>query len=198
MKKLLFYLILAFVLISTPFNTFSKADEEMEVLNEIKQEEPGYYKDLMGLKENKPEIYRKLISDEIKKRKFLNELKKRNPQLWKNIIKANELEKKTKELAGLYKTATNFERKAELKSELRNLLSELFDLRQENYKTEINELENRIAHLKSEEKHKTEIEELETRLKELKSKIEERKQNKKKIVERQLENLIAGEESKNF
>jgi len=198
MKKLMFFVILPVFLTSLALKAFSQIDEEIETLNEIKQEEPGYYKDLMGLKENKPEVYRKLMNDEIKKRKVLNELKQKNPSLWKKILKVKELEKKLKEIAGLYKTTVDIERKTELKSELKNLLNEIFELRQENYISEIKELEDRIVQLKSEEKYKTEIEELENRIKELKSKIQERKQNKTKIIEKQLENLIAGEKGKEW
>lgn len=148
--------------------------DEQEVLDTIKLESPAQYKDLVELKKKHPKIYKRLIRNEFKRYKRLMDLRKTKPELFEKIIKIGQLERKTRDLARQYKETDSAERKAELKAELKNLLLELFELRQERYKAELMELEKQI--------------------KELSSKIKKRSENKEKIVERRLQNLLTTEE----
>ncbi|MEW6555919.1 MAG: hypothetical protein AB1349_01020 [Elusimicrobiota bacterium] len=148
--------------------------EEQQILEATKMEDPQLYSDLIKLQKKQPRVYRRLVSDELKKRKFLDELKKTKPEIYEKIVRINSLEKKTRDLVQLYKAADSNERKAELKLDLKNVLTELFELKQDRYRIELQSLENQI--------------------KEINTKLEKRTQNKEKIINRRLEELLISEE----
>jgi len=149
--------------------------KERETLEELRNDNLSYYKELMDLRKRHPQTYKKVILGEIKKLQFMTEMRESNPEVYKKLLKVTELENKVNDLAKLYSAAENNERKAELKNEIKNLLSELFELKEEKYNIELNELENQI--------------------KTLKSKISKRKENKEKIIGKRLENLMSSDET---
>ncbi|MEW6041931.1 MAG: hypothetical protein AB1633_10450 [Elusimicrobiota bacterium] len=153
---------------------FFDAKEVKDILEDIKIENFMYYNELLELKKKHPAIYKKIIASEIKRQRLLSEMKETKPEIYNKLQKVQQLEKKTKELAKQYLATSQQERKAELKIEMRNILSELFDLREEKYNIEIKELEEEINRLKD--------------------RINKRKGNKEKIIDKRLESLTSEQE----
>jgi hypothetical protein len=151
------------------------ANEERVFLDDLRNEDISYYKELMELRKKYPRIYKKVILGEIRKQRILADMRDTNPEIYKKLLKTSELEKKLNDLIRHYGETDGNERKAEIKNEVKNLLYELFDLREEKYNVELKELEDQI--------------------KVLKTKMARRKDNKDRIVNKRLENMLSSDET---
>lgn len=102
----------------------------------------------------------------------LMELKKNRPEQYKTMKKIHDLDKKCEKLSGKIRESKDKDKTGydDLVAELKKALSELFDLR--------------------EEQRKREIEEMEKRLEEMKKEIKIRSENKDKITEKRLNQLL--------
>lgn len=139
---------------------------EKEVIEIISKNDSSFANKVLELKEKDKIKYEQFI----KVSGNLLSIAKLNKNLEKDIVRGMALEFETRELALKYKDANSAD-KEKIKREIRTKLSELFDIR-----TKIHEIR---------------LKNLEERVKELKSDIETRKNNKSKIVENRLEELIS-------
>lgn len=98
---------------------------------------------------------------------LLESLKEKDPQRYESLVRIKELERRSRQLAWEYREAT--EGKEAIKDNLRGLLNELFDLRQEEQEIRARRLERR--------------------LKKLQENIIRRKENKETIINQRLKKM---------
>lgn len=101
---------------------------------------------------------------------YYSQLKKESPNLFYGLSREGMLLEKIRTLLLDYSETKNNKRKAEIREELRSVLSQLFDLNERNQELEIKELEEMLESAKEELKF--------------------RKTNKNKIIDRSLEDLL--------
>ncbi|MBU2567429.1 MAG: hypothetical protein KJ967_01470 [Elusimicrobia bacterium] len=148
-------------------------ENEKRTLELMKGDDPMRYRDMCELRDKHPHLYRRFMADETRKRRFMSKMRRRDPEVWKKFEDIRELGRKSRKLAEQYKQTSDQKKKAELKVELKTLLNQLFELREEKHKFHLGELEKEIVSLKK--------------------MIQERKANKEKIITRRLESLISEE-----
>lgn len=145
-------------------------EQEEEILDRIKKENPEEAKELMMLKKEEPFEFRKILIQRQHELERLDELKERDPERYEQKVKQNSLERRGRQLAEKYRDSTDEKIKANIKKELSSVLNQLFDLREKDREMEI--------------KHLTE------KLNQLKSVLAERKKKKQEIVERRLQEML--------
>lgn len=149
----------------------SREDEE-EFLQFVKQEDPERLEDLKEAKEREPFMYQRMIGEGIQHMRFLNRLKKDNPELYAKVRKEQQAEREVQKLVKSYRQTKDTKQREQLKRELRQRLETLFDLRQSHREEEIKRIEKELATLRE--------------------KTAERKKNRERIIESKL-NEVAGE-----
>ena len=107
---------------------------------------------------------KRVLEEMMQARRF----EKSDPERYERIVRMKSLEEKSQSLGRAHRQASKSE-KANIEAELNKILSELFDLREENRREEVAKLE--------------------TRLKELKDSLKERQENKAEIIKRRLAQL---------
>lgn len=142
-----------------------KGELERKVMDIVSKNDQSFAQKLEELKKTNPQKYRQLIKLSFN----LLELAKENEIAEKDVVRGIALEYDTRELASKYNKADPGE-KEKIKREIKNKLNELFDIR-----TKVQELK---------------VERLQAKVKELKDIIEKRKQNKSKIIEERLNDLL--------
>lgn len=139
--------------------------EALEFLQNISQHKAQKLQQLKTVNEREYLNQLKRVIEEMARAK---RLKERDPAHYERMIKIKQMEERSRVLGRNYRDADDAE-KANIESELKTLLGELFDLREENRQEEVMRLEKR--------------------LKELKESLVERSKNKAQIVERRLAQL---------
>lgn len=146
------------------------AEQEKEILEKIKKENPDEVKELMLIKKERPIEYRKILIQRQHEFERLEELKERDPERYEQKKKEHSLERRSRQLAEKFRESKNEKEKVKIKDDLSVVLSKLFDLREKDREIEIKHLNQKLEHLKSV--------------------LAERKKKKKEIVDRRLQELI--------
>jgi hypothetical protein len=101
---------------------------------------------------------------------YYQDLKKQDPETFEKLTQEALLEKKSQELAIAYNSTPDKQQKAELESDLRQVLEELFELKIKNTEREILRLQGSVE--------------------ELRKKLSERRKNKEAIIQKRITILI--------
>jgi hypothetical protein len=146
--------------------------QEKELLKDIM---PKLKKELEGIKKLNKMKYFTLLQDLHFRNLDIPFFGKRNKEAIERSRKIGELEVETESLGLKYQNADKPD-KSTIKTDLKNKLNELFELRESNRKEEVGQLENRLS--------------------ELKKTLQERRENKEEIVKKRMLELLG--ESKNI
>jgi hypothetical protein len=149
---------------------FLTPEQEAEVLNYLKEMRPEQSEELLKWKDRRPEQYRRALSRAFREMRYVEDLKERDPELYKIVSQEKQLESQSQTLARQYRNTDDEKEKKRIEEDLMKLLDQVFDLRQMNYESEIERLEKRLA--------------------EAKERNVERLANKSEIVQRRLEELL--------
>ncbi len=147
-------------------------EEEREAIDFIKETTPRRFERLEKMKLLAPMKYKRTLHRVLMRQRKLEHLKEVDPERCKLLKAQQELEVRSWKLAEKYKEVDKNKQRG-IKTELRNLLSELFTLREEEKKFEIKRLEKELQKLR-------EI-------------TEQRKKHKDAIISRHIDELL-GEE----
>jgi len=123
-------------------------DQKIQLLDFIKEYTPFTYNRLQELKEIDPFKYEHLLMQKYRQMMELKQMKKSDPEAYKDAIKAMQLDEKTIELSKKYRDSNNKDEKNKIMGELKTVLSTLFDLREKERERKIKQLEEEIKHLK--------------------------------------------------
>jgi len=145
-------------------------EQEKELLETIKKENPEEVKELMLLKKENPIEFRKILIQRQYEIQRLSELKERDPERYEYKKKQQALERQSRQLVKKYRIGKDEKAKAKIKKELSSVLSQLFDLREKDREEEIKHLTEKLDHLKSV--------------------LAERKKKKQEIVERRVQEML--------
>ncbi len=146
------------------------SEREEKVLHYVSQAYPYKYENLIQLRSRRPALYRQALLRAYKEMQFAERLREENPEQYENLKLERELESQSQELAEQYKNAETDAEKEAIEEKLRSVLIQAFEVRQANRQFEIDKLE--------------------LRLQELKEKNEERQQNKTKIIQLRIDELL--------
>ena len=144
-------------------------EEEDEALRYMEKNRPEEFERLTRLKKRNPLMYQGILGRIIRGIHFLEDLKKEDPERYKRVVHIKELEQESRRLAEKYEEIDDPEEKETIKTDLKNLLSDIFDLRQK--------------------EREVEIERLRKELERLQEKIIRRRENKETIVNRRLKEM---------
>ncbi len=145
-----------------------------KALNFIREYAPLKYEEMMKMKEEEPMKFGHQIRCIVKIMMKLEHLKEVDPEAYKLAEKIARLEGKAFDMAIKYKREQSEEKREKIKKELKDLLYQIFEMRQRLREMRIKRLEREIE-----------------RLKEM---LKERERMKDKIVEHHLTELIFGED----
>lgn len=144
-------------------------EQEQEMLERIKRENPDEVEELMLLKKEHPLKFKQFLIQRQHEFERLEELKKMDPVRYEQKKKEHALERRSHQLADKFRESNDEKEQAKIKHDLSAVLGELFDLREKDREEEIKFLGKKLEHLKSV--------------------LVERKQQKKEIVDRRLQEL---------
>jgi hypothetical protein len=157
-----------------PFQLRYSEEEVQNVLKQVEKDDPEFYTELINLKEKMPGEFQNIIRDLIEESRGLQELKDHDPEAYKEALKTKSLERKERQLSRKYRESKNDAEKKDIEADLKPVLDELFDLHLKQRQREVKRLEEQLAKIKQD--------------------IEERKENKDKIIENRLADLIGKNE----
>jgi hypothetical protein len=158
-----------------PFPLMLSQEGEKEALEFLKKTAPEpMIKRVMKMQINHPLMYQRELQRAFREKRRMKSLKILDPERYKKLIRRRELTKESFELAKKYREAESEREKGAIKKQMKSTMSELFEIREEEKTKRIEELEKELAKLK-----KT---------------IKKRKQNKNKIIEKRMKQLIEKEE----
>jgi len=143
---------------------------ESKVMEIIKTYDPSFASKLEQLKKEDPFKYKNVMR--MAGASLASSRNIDDKDVEKNIVREISLEYEVRELSSQYNKASSND-KANIKSQIKSKLSEIFDIRTSVRELRIKELEGKVA--------------------ELKSNIKSRKQNKDKIIEQRLNKLTSKE-----
>ena len=103
----------------------------------------------MEMKEADDMHYKKAIAKTYPMMMHLKKIEKNDKEMFDLIIKKEELDAQSMDLARQYREAEDDATKASIESEMQVVLSELFDLRQKEEKCKIDKMEEKLAELKA-------------------------------------------------
>ncbi|MFH1421654.1 MAG: hypothetical protein ABIH42_02930 [Planctomycetota bacterium] len=125
------------------------AKEKEKIETFIKDFEPRLFARLSRLRDENPGLYFKLLKEAQQKMRNMNNLKEKNPEKYKEILHMKELEREIFKLVEKYRSSSEDDKnKEEILVNLKNHLSELFNIRQQEHEREIKRLEKELAKLK--------------------------------------------------
>ena len=145
-------------------------DWEKIILAKIKAEEPDAIESLQPEKLKNPARYEEKLAklwDDVRR---LEKFKQDDPTRYHKLKKQLQLERDCRTLAQEYRKSKDGLRKSRVKADLKNYLTELFNLRETERAEKVTELEQEL-----------------TRLKEM---LAFRKKNKDKIIEKRLREML--------
>ena len=150
---------------------FLTPEQEAEVLDYLKEMRPEQADELLKWKDRRPEQYRRALSRAFREMRYVQDMKERDPELYKIVSQEKQFDSQSQTLARQYRNTDDENEKKRIEDEVKKLLDKIFDLRQMNYEAEIERLEKRLA--------------------EAKENNAERLANKSEIVQRRLEELLS-------
>jgi hypothetical protein len=140
----------------------------------LKENEPARSEAMMRLKKERPEDYERMLQQVAMEIREMKALERKEPERYEARLKQRKLEYRSTELVEKIQAAGADQDTGDLREELRGVLSQLFDLREEERALELRRLEDEMARLRDV--------------------MEKRKKLKDDIVERRLAELL-GEDS---
>jgi len=149
--------------------------EEMEAVEFIQLDSPDKIPHLKLLKHDNSNEYYQILGHSLKEKRQLEYIKIKDPAHFERLKKERELERQSHDLARQCRELKDKQKQTKLQKEMRLLLDQLFELREERKKNEIQNLENEL-----------------NRMKEINQK---RRQNKETIIQRHLEELCDSAEA---
>lgn len=152
------------------------ASEEQvkEFLAFLKEDNPEKYKELMEMKDLKPQLYRRVLFEGIQHYRHMQMLKKEDPEKYKLMKKEMELDQQMRKLSRQYREAESSAVQAQVKKKLMDVLNKLFDIRTRHREEEIEELKSQVEKLSN--------------------LMKKRENNKKLIVERKFNEITGANE----
>jgi len=149
-------------------------DQEKQALEFLRQESPDLIPSLQALQKTQPERYRGELRQALRVQQALQRLQQRDPEHSEELRRERALERQSRDLVRRYKQATQAQEKTALSTDLNGVLDELFELR---------------------ERHReVMIEHLEKELQTLKQTTEKRRQNKDRILQNRMVELLGADE----
>jgi hypothetical protein len=122
---------------------------EEELLSWLEQYFPEGLEELRMLQQEMPDEYEEEMSMYAETMVYLEEWRKIRPEMFTRLIEAEKLEHTSWKLAEKIEETDDEHKKKELRSELRTMLTTIFDVRIEEYEIEIQELEKELQEMKS-------------------------------------------------
>lgn len=119
---------------------------------------------------NAPLEYERHLKSALIKKRDMERLRKMDPKLYNKRLGIMKLERESFDLAEEYRKVENEQERRKIKEQLRTILSEQFDLKEEEKSARIKKLEDEIARLKEE--------------------LAKRKKNKEEIINMRLKDLL--------
>lgn len=135
----------------------------------LKTEDPDRYKEIQEIKGINPQVYKRIVFEGVNHWRHLMMIKSRDPEAYALMKKEMDYNKKLHSLMKQYKESKDENQKKQLKSQISEVVNQLFDVRTQNRSKEISHLEEQVNQLKK--------------------MMEKRKANKKLIVERKIQEL---------
>ncbi|HHL73101.1 MAG TPA: hypothetical protein ENJ29_11385 [Bacteroidetes bacterium] len=142
---------------------------EQETLAWIEEADAELAADLAKLKTESPQRYRITIRRMNMTRRKLDRLRERDQERFALQKKIHIMEAKTRMLGTRYRKSDDDAEKERLQADLKKILTELFDLREQDRGREVQRLEKELARLRQS--------------------LEKRRKNKERIIERRLAEL---------
>lgn len=118
-------------------------EQEEDVIDYLREARPEQADELILLKDRRPAAYQKFLSRAYREMRYMEEVRRNDPERYEIMKQEKLLESQSRELAKGYRKATEEEREG-IRTELRSVLNRLFDLRQMNREFEIQRLEKRL------------------------------------------------------
>ncbi len=140
----------------------------------LKEYHPERIEKLERLKEENPEIYIRAIEDTMRDIREMEELKKNNPARFEEIMELKKSERLSWQLAGAYREEREITKKTDIQQRLRAVLNTIFEYKIKQHQKEIGLLTQEIEKLKA--------------------RIQNRIQNKEKIIDKRLQEMIGEKE----
>ena len=146
------------------------SEEQVKQFEEwLKTEDPDRYKEIQEIRNINPQVYKRIVFEGVHHWRHVMMLKSKDPEAYALIKKEMDYNKKLHSLMKQYKEAQDENKKKQLKSQISEVLNQLFDVRTQNRSKEISHLEEQVNQLKK--------------------MMEKRKANKKLIVERKIQEI---------
>lgn len=145
-------------------------EAEQEALDFVQIVAPFRVEELKTLRAVNPPEFQRRITDVLLHKRKLDFVKRKDPEQYERLLREAKLDQESQGLAEEYRRAKNPEEKNRIKQELKTLLEQLFDVREQNKQGEIQHLEEELARLKST--------------------MTERRKNKPQIVTARVEELL--------
>jgi hypothetical protein len=145
-------------------------ETEREALEFLAIVAPFRLEDTKRLKTVQPQEYYRNISEVLSVKRRLDFVKRNDPEQYQLVLQETKMDQQSHNLAEQCRRTKNPEEKNRLRIELKNLLTQLFDIREKNKQREIQHLE--------------------TELNRLRNTMSERRKNKDQIVMLRMEELL--------
>ena len=145
-------------------------EDEQKIIQFSSTIDPNVRVNLENLKNENPDRYGRKIQRLYREYVFLKRLEEEEPQRYQEAIDLRKLSARADKLAEKYKKSDNDTERKQLKTDLKQILTNVFDLREK----------ERFA----------EIDRIRTRLERLQTEMKERRENKNEIVENHLNKII--------
>lgn len=124
-------------------------DDEKEALEFVKIVAPFRLDDLKNLKTFDPREYQARLMDILHNKDRLDMVKRNDPDQYQSMLEEAKLDQQSFQLSEQYRKANSPDEKQRIKSQLTDVLNQLFDVREKNKQGEIKHLEEELARLKS-------------------------------------------------
>jgi hypothetical protein len=142
---------------TTPEIPMELSNEELAKLMKFYQQiDPDIKIKMNRLQESEPIRYQMEIERLYREQEYLARLEKEVPERYKAAIEMRRLSAGTEKMAELYKKTAQESERSKIETDLRNTLSQLFDLKEKEKKLEIERIRDRLEKLEQEmnERHK--------------------------------------------
>jgi len=138
------------------FGTPPVGEEEKErVLERIKREYPEVYDWILFVEIHNREQYAQIVAELVKFERMMRICEKYDPERYRRLRVIQDLSFQERLLAEQYKKTKSEEEKRELKTKImKEVLDKLFDLKLEERKVEVKELEEKLRKIKGEISHR--------------------------------------------
>ncbi|MFA5793549.1 MAG: hypothetical protein WC980_00565 [Candidatus Brocadiia bacterium] len=161
-----------------PMQRERKPVEEPEINREeiyafLREFDPERLEKLQRLERENPELFMRVLHEASQRLIKLKELKERDPARYQQVINEQTMERSVRELSKKYRESQTPQEKETIKSEMKQALDKIFELKESQRETEIKKLEEEVNKLKE--------------------KMKKRKANKDKIIDRRIK-IMTGEE----